>query len=353
MPSQKQPPAEERLPVSADTEALTNSVNRLTGELRILRQVIDEVREDFSWVTQNGLPVQPVEYVRVKRMALDPCAEDWGEKLVIERGEMSVRRSAIDLEQIERLVENFDATLEAVAEGRLEVILSALDGVRAELVKAIRNPKREDEWEPRSGRSEVVPEVSILTEKTPAQPPAPAAKGSLGKVPKAKAGEPKSRQKSVPPEAATSPARPKAKPSLPLDDDSPATRQAQHEQWCREVRDPAIEHSEGRRMIASTRDEARLEYEIAPLPNGGWAVNWQYGFLGGSKGGRSHPWVRLASREECLSRVVATAREFFAVRPFDHSQHAAHREMQRRLSGGLFGFIEPESVRDEIKRPTS
>lgn len=346
MLSQKQPTAEERLSVSADTEALTDSVDQLTGELRILQKVLEEIREDFALAMRSDQMRRPVEYVHVKRMALDPCAEDWGEKLEIERGEMSVRRSGIDLEQIERLVENFEGMLEAVAEGRLEVILAALDGVRAELVKAIRNPKREDEWEPRRGRSEAVPEVSILSGKPPAQSQAPAAKGSLGKVSKAKAREPKGRQKDVPPEAATSPAKPKTKPSLPLNDDSPAARQAQHEQWCREVRDPAIEHSEGRRTITTAKDEARLEYEIAPLPGGGWAVNWQYGYAGGSKGGTSHPWVQLASREECLNRVVTAAKEFFAVRPFDHSQHAAHREMQRRLSGGLFGFIEPEPVRD-------
>ena len=64
---------------------LAESMDNLTGELRMLRQVLDEIREDISWVTQNGLPVRPVEYVRVKRMALDPCAEDWGERLVIER----------------------------------------------------------------------------------------------------------------------------------------------------------------------------------------------------------------------------------------------------------------------------
>ena len=83
--------------------------------------------------------------------------------------------------------------------------------------------------------------------------------------------------------------------------DSPTARRAEFEQWCREVRDPAIEHSEGRRTICTARDEARLEYEIAPLPGGGWAVNWQYGFLG-NQGGASHAWTKLASRDECLSR---------------------------------------------------
>ena len=133
--------------------------------------------------------------------------------------------------------------------------------------------------------------------------------------------------------------------------DLPTARRAEFNQWCREVRDPAILHSEGRRTICTARDEARLEYEIAPLPGGGWAVNWQYGFLG-NRGGASQAWTQLASREDCLSRVISAAKAFFAVRPDDASHQAACREMQRRLTGGLFGFIEPEPVRDRPPRPT-
>lgn len=133
--------------------------------------------------------------------------------------------------------------------------------------------------------------------------------------------------------------------------DSSGTRRAEFEQWCREVRDPAIEHSEGRRTICTASDEARLEYEIAPLPGGGWAVNWQYGFLG-NRGGASQARTQLASREECLSRAISAAKVFFAVRPDDVSHQAACRDMQCRLTGGLFGLIEPEPVRDRRPQPT-
>ena len=328
-----------------DPNPLAESVDRLTSELRVLRQVLDEVREDVSWVTRNGLPVRPVEYSCVKRMALDPCAEDWGEKLVVERSTYDPRMSTpLGSQAFDRVVEELEQTLEAVAQGQLEVVLVALDGVRAELLKAIRGKGESDGWEPRGGKSEAVHEVSTRTGET--KPPAP--KTSRRKVPGSQAEEPTNRNEGVSKKGTASPAKHAAKPPAPRDDDSPA---AQHEQWCREVRDPAIEYSEGRRTICTAKDEARLEYEIAPLPGGGWAVNWQYGFLGGSKGGASHPWVRLASREECLKRVVSTTREFFAVRPFDHTQQAAYREMQRRLDGGLFGFIEPEPVRDGNKPP--
>ena len=45
-------------------------------------------REELSWLTRSGLPSrEPLPPIPVlKRMAADPCADDWGERLVIERG---------------------------------------------------------------------------------------------------------------------------------------------------------------------------------------------------------------------------------------------------------------------------
>ena len=68
-----------------ESDQLVKSVDRLTTEVQLLRQVMDEIREDFSWVTRNSPPARAIEHVHVKRMALDPCAEDWGEHLEIER----------------------------------------------------------------------------------------------------------------------------------------------------------------------------------------------------------------------------------------------------------------------------
>ena len=132
---------------------LADSVDRLAGEVRVLRNVLDEIREEFSGVTQNGLPVKPVEYACVKRMALDPCAEDWGEKLEIVRSVYDSRTgSPLGLRSLDRVAEELERTLEAVAEGQLEVVLTALDGVRAELLKAIRGAGKSDGWEPREVR---------------------------------------------------------------------------------------------------------------------------------------------------------------------------------------------------------
>ena len=205
MPPRRSKP--ESAPVE-EPNPLAESVDRLTGELRVLRQVLDEVREDFSWVTRNGLPMKPVEYSCVKRMALDPCAEDWGEKLVVERSTYDPRTATpLDSQSLDRVVEDLERTFEAVAQGQLEVVLVALDGVRAELLKAIRKPGRETGWEPRGSTSEAVPDVSILTGKH--QPPAP--KASRRKVPASKAEEPKNREESLSKEVTASPAKHEAK----------------------------------------------------------------------------------------------------------------------------------------------
>lgn len=127
---------------STDREShpLAEAVDRLATEMSALRQVIDEVREDFSWLTRNGLPVQPIQHIHVKRMALDPCADDWNERLEIERSTFVPRGRASPLETdvIDQAVEELKATLEAVAQGHLEVVLTALDGVREEILKALR-----------------------------------------------------------------------------------------------------------------------------------------------------------------------------------------------------------------------
>ncbi|MEZ6055467.1 MAG: hypothetical protein R3C01_02060 [Planctomycetaceae bacterium] len=140
-------------------------------------------------------------------------------------------------------------------------------------------------------------------------------------------------------------------------DETPEERQAAYRRWCHDVRDPAIESSEGRRTVATTKDAARLEYEIAPLPSGLWAANWQYGYLGGSQSGVGHPWTTFPSREACLEEVLRSARQYFAKDVSEAAQKSARKEMQQQLGDGLFGFIEPEPVRDVMdvtaSRPTN
>src|SRR5205823_828965 len=98
----------------ANADRLAESVDRLTAELTILRQVIDDLREDFSWVTRNGIPVQPIEHVLVKRMALNPLAGNWNELLQVERFTTSIERelSPLNPEALDRIADDLKTTFE-------------------------------------------------------------------------------------------------------------------------------------------------------------------------------------------------------------------------------------------------
>ncbi|MEZ6131130.1 MAG: hypothetical protein R3C59_20855 [Planctomycetaceae bacterium] len=67
---------------------LREEIASLKDHIRLLVDAIDEVREELSWLTRNGLPSrEPLPPVPVlKQMAADPCADDWGERLVIDYG---------------------------------------------------------------------------------------------------------------------------------------------------------------------------------------------------------------------------------------------------------------------------
>lgn len=122
---------------STESDALVAAVERLADELRILRDVIGEVREDISWVSRNGLPVQPIEHVVVKRMAKDPFAADWGDQLETIHLQSPQRTTNVDHDVIQKLTDGLRSAFEGIAQGQLEIVLTALDGVRTETLAVI------------------------------------------------------------------------------------------------------------------------------------------------------------------------------------------------------------------------
>ena len=46
-------------------ERLTDAVNRLADEVRVVRDVLDETREDLGWLTRNGLPNQTTVHTQL------------------------------------------------------------------------------------------------------------------------------------------------------------------------------------------------------------------------------------------------------------------------------------------------
>lgn len=124
----------------AAPETLLDSVDRLTAEVRLLRQILDELREDFSWVTRNGLPVQPVEHVVVQQMARDPCAKDWGKRLVIQRNVYPT--DAIPEPTGTEVPKNGSTPgLDTASQEQLYSVVTALDRVREQLAKAVAVPQ--------------------------------------------------------------------------------------------------------------------------------------------------------------------------------------------------------------------
>jgi hypothetical protein len=76
-----------QVPAGDENAELRRDITDLKDEVRVLRDILDEIRDELQWVTRNGVPVQvshPVSPV-LRQMALDPMAKDWGERLHIVR----------------------------------------------------------------------------------------------------------------------------------------------------------------------------------------------------------------------------------------------------------------------------
>jgi hypothetical protein len=129
-------------------ERLTDAVNHLADELRVVRDVLDETREDLGWLTRNGLPQQPIVHTQLLRMARDPLAPDWRERLVFHR--FSAGDAAdpqIASEQLDELVSEIAEVVTGTGQEQINLLLSALDDMRAKLVAAIKSSVDEPQAE--------------------------------------------------------------------------------------------------------------------------------------------------------------------------------------------------------------
>jgi hypothetical protein len=118
-------------------DSLGDSLDKLSQEVRLLREVIDEIREEFSWLTRNGLPTQPIEHVTVKRMSKDSCAEDWAERLVLEHNFVSIGRPRLDASCVREIVVRIECSFEAAATGQLGLILPVLESVKNRIIEEV------------------------------------------------------------------------------------------------------------------------------------------------------------------------------------------------------------------------
>ncbi len=131
---------------SEQLERLADAVNRLADEVRVARDVVDEFRTDFAWLLQNGMPHQPQEFVVVKRMARDPLAADWNERLVVERFPVPKSQAAqpsLSQDDLEAVALEMQSAFVGIAEGQLEIVLTELDELRQRILTALAHQDTE------------------------------------------------------------------------------------------------------------------------------------------------------------------------------------------------------------------
>lgn len=129
--------ARSNLQPKAEADDVCASVDRLAEEVRILRQVLDEIQDDFAWATRNGLASKVTAPMVVKKMALDPLAADWNQHIEIEGGNSTNESMSPNNDHLEKLVCRIEDTVENVAEGQLEVVLTFLGGMRRQFLEAL------------------------------------------------------------------------------------------------------------------------------------------------------------------------------------------------------------------------
>ena len=153
-------------PILENTERpVAASVDRLAAEVRVIREVLDAIRDEVSWGTNNGLPVQPAEHVHVKCMARDVTSIDRNDRLVIERPSLHPpgRLGRLRSLELDRLMQELRGTVETLAQGQIEPILNALDEVRTALVMAMQRDRAIDEK-----ASEDSPVATLFSPNSPA-----------------------------------------------------------------------------------------------------------------------------------------------------------------------------------------
>ena len=139
-------------------ERLTDAVNHLAEEARLLRDVLDETRENLSWIARNGIRWRQDEHAQLVRMASDPHSPDGNERLEIPASTVGQSGSSeFSLDAFDTLVSQIAESVTVIGQEQVNLLLTALDDVRAKLLAAIKSPtlqpkpcKKTDDTEPSS-----------------------------------------------------------------------------------------------------------------------------------------------------------------------------------------------------------
>ena len=141
----------------------------MTDELRVARDVMDEIREDLSWVSRNGIPGHREGHMQLRRMARDPLAVDANERIEV----CLINREAADStafapDKFDELVSEIAEIVTVVGQEQLNLLLTALDNARERLLAAIKTPAPDPKPKGKSAASEHRSQSA-----TPAKPTGP------------------------------------------------------------------------------------------------------------------------------------------------------------------------------------
>ncbi len=153
---------------SQQIERLTDAVNHLADEARVVRDVMDEVREDLGWIARNGIPGRQDEHTQIVRMASDPLPSDANERLDVRSSTVESNGSpGFSPDAFDELVSAIAEVVTVVGQEQLNLLLTAVDDVRAKLVAAIKGsspiPSADKE-------STAAPSSQASTSQAPATP---------------------------------------------------------------------------------------------------------------------------------------------------------------------------------------
>ena len=146
-------------------ERLTDAVNHLAEELRVVRDVMDEIREDLGWITRNGIPGRHGEHTQIVRMARDPLARNANASLrVLTSAVVSGNSSELAPDVFDELVSEIAEAVTVVGQEQVNLLLTALDDARAKLVAAIKASSTVSNVENASATSEPLPPATKPTD---------------------------------------------------------------------------------------------------------------------------------------------------------------------------------------------
>jgi hypothetical protein len=124
-------------PSSASSNSkLAPGVDRLANEIRSLREVMDDIREELEGVSKNGVSIQPAGHVLLKAMARDPLDKDWRAKLKLEYhpGKSTIRDSDHPLAT---LLSQLGQVVDESTNDELRSVLETVEMIRYELLELI------------------------------------------------------------------------------------------------------------------------------------------------------------------------------------------------------------------------